>query len=144
MLIIVISIGLPFWLYCVFGPSRIRLDFDVYKYIPDPRINIVGFLKAIFGNLVGFKKFYFLLVALAFPLILAYKERLKQIFFLFIMVFFPVLLVYICDIKAQMYFLQRQFIWTMPYFAIILGWSCDSFVSYVIPKLSPLIKGEDK
>ena len=139
ILVIVFSVGIPFWLFCVFGPFHLYVDptkFDTYQFMPNPHNNIMGFLKSIFGNLLGFKYFYFLLIALVFPFVFPYKERYKQISFLFIMVFFPVLLILVCDLIGHCYFVQRQFIWVMPYFAIFLGWSCDSFISYVSEKLS--------
>lgn len=132
ILIIVFSIGLPFWLFCVFGPNHVLYVADsTYRFIPNPLTNFVGFLKGVFGNLIGFKYLYFLLIALIFPFIFPYKERLKQILFLFILVIFPLALILISDLLGNYWFLQRQFIWVMPYFAIFLGWSCDSFISYI-------------
>ncbi len=139
ILAIIFLIALPFWLFCVFGPFHIPFEVskrNVFEFIPNPCSDIEGFLKGIFGNLVGFKKLYFLLIALIFPFVLPYKERLKQISFLAIMIIFPILLILISDLRAGYWFLQRQFVWVMPYFAIFLGWSCDSFVNYFSEKLS--------
>lgn len=145
VLIAIFLIGLPFWLFWlfIFGPVRVRFasaEFETFQFIPNPCNNIAGFLKGVFGNLLGFKKFYFLLVALVFPFVFPYKERIKQISFLVIMVFFPILLILATDVAASYWFIQRQFIWAMPYFAIFLGWSCDSFMNYISTKLS-FIKG---
>lgn len=131
ILIVLLFIGLPFWLFSVFGPQHYRFKWDVYKYIPNPGKDMIGFLKFIFGNLVGFKGLYFLLAALVFPFIFPFKERFRQISFLVLMVFLPILSVYLCDLIGQCYFVQRQFIWVIPYFAIFLGWSCDSFIGYI-------------
>lgn len=131
-------IGVPFWLFCVFGPQHVRfVADDKYQFIPNPLNNLIGFLKGLFGNLVGYKKLYFLLVALIFPFIFPYKERSKQISFLLIMIFSPLALIYITDMIGEYWFIQRQFIWIMPYFAIFLGWSCDSLITY-ISGLKPL------
>lgn len=137
MLVVVFSIGLPFWIFCIFGPLRYPVEsrkIDVFVYIPNPLINVIGFLKGVFGNLVGFKKFYFLLISLVFPFVFPFKERFRQISFLVIMVFFPMLSIFACDLTVGYNFIQRQFIWVMPYFAIFLGWSCDSFISYISEK----------
>lgn len=132
IIIVVFSIGVPFWLFCVFGPQHVKyVAENKYQFIPNPLNNIIGFLKGLFGNLVGFRKFYFLLVALAFPFIFPYKERMKQLSFLFIMIFSPLILIYITDMIGEYWFIQRQFIWVMPYFAIFLGWSCDSLINYL-------------
>ena len=138
-MLFVFLIAMPFWIFCVFGPFHIRFELikrNVFEFIPNPCNNITGFLKGIFGNLVGFKKLYFLLVSLIFPFVFPYKERVKQISFLVIMIFFPILLILISDLMSGYWFLQRQFVWVMPYFAIFLGWSCDSFVSYFSEKLN--------
>jgi len=129
-LIVVLSIGLPFWLFCIFGPLRFPVEahkIDVFQYIPNPSSNAIGFLKGVFGNLIGFKKFYFLLIALVFPFVFPFKERLKQISFLTIMVFFPMLSIFVCDLAVSYVFVQRQFIWVMPLFAFFLGWVWDHF-----------------
>ncbi len=137
MLIVVFSIGLPFWLFCIFGPLRYQVEshkIDAFYYIPNPLINAIGFLKGVFGNLIGFKKLYFLLIALVFPFVFPVKERSKQISFFVIMVFSPMLSILACDLLVSYYFIQRQFIWVIPYFAIFLGWSCDSFMDYIFKK----------
>jgi hypothetical protein len=139
ILLIIFLIGLPFWLFCVFGPFHLSLEQtrkNVFEFIPNPRHNIVGFLKGILGNLIGCKKLYFLLVALIFPFVLPYKEKLRQISFLVIMIFFPILLILTSDLISGYWFLQRQFIWVMPFFAFFLGWSGDSFVTYISGRLS--------
>jgi len=134
----VFLIAIPFWLFCVFGPFHIRFEQikrNVFEFIPNPCNNITGFLKGVFGNLVGFKKLYFLLIALIFPFVFPYKGRLKQISFLVILIFLPILLILVSDLASGYWFLQRQFVWVMPYFAIFLGWSSDSFISYISEKL---------
>lgn len=141
-LIIAFLVVLPFWLFCVFGPLHVQYTATegTFHFIPNPCNNIPGFLKGVFGNLIGFKKLYFLLIALIFPFVFPYKERLKQISFLFIMIFSPLALILTCDLIGKYWFLQRQFIWVMPYFAFFLGWSIDSFINYIFELKRPLTK----
>jgi len=40
----------------------------VFQHIPNPLENTAGFLKAVFGNLVGLKKLYFLLAGIRLEL----------------------------------------------------------------------------
>jgi len=132
----VLLIAMPLWLYSVFGPhvEWRHLNLNTFKYIPNPLKDIIGFLKGIFGNLVGYKKFYFLLIAVFFPWFVFYKGRLKQILFLGITVFLPLGMMLLSNVMQQYWFLQRQFIWVMPWFAFFLGWSWDSFINYINEK----------
>ncbi|MDD3296627.1 MAG: hypothetical protein PHU64_04615 [Candidatus Omnitrophica bacterium] len=103
----------------------------VFVYAPNLVKDMAGFLKFIFGNLIGRKTLYFLLLGMLFPLIFPVKERFKQILFLFIMVFFPIGLLLLSNIVNNYFFVQRQFIWVMPLFAFLIGWNWDSFLYFL-------------
>jgi len=128
LLFVVLCVTMPVWLLSVFGP---RLEYNIgsstFQYIPSPLSNPVGFLKGVFGNLAGFKPLYFLLAGLFFPFIFPYRQRYKQILFLALCVFLPLGMILASDIAHDYWFLQRQFIWVMPYFAFFIGWAWDSF-----------------
>lgn len=132
-LLVVLCIALPFWFYCCFiiKVPGYNGDASTFHYIPNPLNNIIGFLKGIFGNLVGYKKFYFLLIGVVFPFIPIYKERWQQALFLILTIFFPILIILLADIRNSYWFIQRQFIWVMPLFAFYLGWVWDSFFQQV-------------
>ncbi len=134
---IVLCIAMPLWFYSVFGPHKPIPAFYgpvMFAHIPNPVIDIIGFLKAIFGNLMGYKKLYLLLVSIIFPFIIPCKDRFKQVAFLFIMVFLPILLILLADLKSKYYFVQRQFIWVMPFFAFFMGWTWESLIVYIYEK----------
>jgi len=145
LLTVVFSIAMPLWLFSIFGPHfpypRISCEFD---FIPNPIINISGFVKAIFGNLLGFKKMYFLFIGVLFPFFIPYKERFSQIGFLFITVIIPIQLIFLSDLHSGYYFVQRQFIWVMPFFAFFLGWVWDSFFMLLKGKSIKLRKAAAK
>ncbi|MCX5695223.1 MAG: glycosyltransferase family 39 protein [Candidatus Omnitrophica bacterium] len=134
-LFIIFCITLPVWCISVFGKHWIHPELPVFEYIPDPLLNVVGFLKGIFGNLIGSKGLYFLLAGVLFPFIFSFPERTKQIKFLLIMVILPIGLILSQDIREKYWFLQRQFIWVMPYFAFFLGWVWDSMAQLFIKNL---------
>lgn len=136
---VVSLVAMPLWVYSVFGP-RVALgpqfNIDTYLYIPNPMRDIVGFLKGIFGNLIGYKKFYFLLAGMFFPfLIKKDSTRFYKIIFVVFMVFVPITVLFLAAVKNQYYFVQRQFIWVMPFFAFFLGWVWDSFFYFKVRKL---------
>lgn len=141
LLTIVLCIAMPLWFYSVFGP-HINRDFnspDNYLYpfifIANPFVDPISFLKSIFGNLMGYKKLYPLLLGIIFPFILPYKDRYKQIGFLCITVFIPIQLILLSDSTTGYWFIQKQFIWVMPFFAFFIGWVWESFFLYVFRKL---------
>lgn len=127
---IVLLFAMPFWLYSILvadlsyrdGFSRVT-----FEYIANPLHNIVGFLKDIFCNLIGDKKLYFLFLGVIIPFSLSYKDRYKQLLFLTFIIIFPISVLVFSAMLKNYWFLQRQFIWVMPFFAFYLGWVWDSF-----------------
>jgi hypothetical protein len=120
---------MPFWFYCVFGPhvNYTALKLNTFDYIQNPFYNIADFLKAIFGNLIGNKSLYLLLMGIIIPFVFFYRDKYKQLLFLLLAIVFPLGLILIFDIIQSYWFLQRQFVWVMPLFAFFLGWTWDVF-----------------
>ncbi|MBI3601426.1 MAG: glycosyltransferase family 39 protein [Candidatus Omnitrophica bacterium] len=130
---VVLGVTLLIWFLSLFGPHLPWQGhgFRVNQYIPYPFEDFIGFLKGVFGNLVGQKKLYFLLLGMAIPFFLPSRERFQQITFLFITIFIPIGLIFLADAVDGYFFVQRQFIWVMPFFAFYLGWSWESLIMYV-------------
>lgn len=129
---LVLGIAMPLWLFSVFGPHHNPAPYTAnssgtFEYIPSPLENLVGFLKGVFCNLIGYRKLYFLFSGIVIPFIFRYKEKVEQILFLFIIVIMPTGMILISDLATHYWFMQRQFIWVIPMFAFFLGWSWDSF-----------------
>ena len=98
---------------------------DTFQYIPNPVHEPLGFLKGVLGNLIGFKWLYpFLLgmIALGLP----HKQRLEQWLFFLTLIVLPLALILVFDILTIYWFLQRQFVWIIPVFALFLGWCADT------------------
>jgi len=134
---VIICVTMPLWLYSVFGPHNTFGVYDPFEYIPNPLQDTIGFLKGVFANLIGYryKILYVLLAGVIFPFILPYKKRFQQIAFLLILVFIPLGVILTVDVIKKYWFIQRQFIWVMPFFALFLGWSWESAISYVKGKI---------
>lgn len=126
---IILCFAMPLWLFCLFGPHLAynQLNINPFEFIPNPLHNALGFLKGIFGNLVGFKKLYFLLLAVIIPFIFSYEDKYKQLLFLGFIIVLPLGFILLSDVLQKYWFIQRQFVWVMPLFAFFLGWSWDSF-----------------
>jgi len=135
---LVFCLAMPLWFFSIFGPHSSFGSLDPFQYIYNPLTNTIGFLKAVFANLIGYryKQLYLLLIGVIFPFIIPQKQRFQQIAFLFIMVFIPVGLILIIDVITKYWFMQRQFIWVMPFFAFFLGWAWNSAIVYLKEKIS--------
>lgn len=136
ILAVVLGIAVPIWALSLFG-SHLPWQgygFKVNDYIPYPFEDAVGFLKRIFGNLVGHKVLYVLLPGAVISFFLPHGARGRQAAFLTITVFIPIGLILLADVSQNYFFVQRQFIWVMPLFALFLGWSWESLVSYLLEK----------
>jgi len=128
----------PIWLYSsVFGQhltlAGVTRDVDfLYQFIPNPAENMIGFLKGVFGNLVGYRLFYVFLLGGAGLLFVPYSisEKIRQIVFVMVLVFFPISLIFISDVHNNYWFIQRQFIWIIPFFILFLGWLWDTMISW--------------
>lgn len=133
---IMIITGLPLFLwYSLNNPYLSKvMNFDVFQFIPNPIIWPFAFIKCVLCNLTGYKKLYFLALALIFPFVLPYRIRLQQIGFLLILVILPIMVIFFTTLSAGYWFLQRQFTWVMPLFVFFLGWAWDSFFTFLKSK----------
>jgi len=129
----VLAIIIPLWIVSVFGPHNVYQKVDTFKYIANPFKNILGFLKGVLANLIGYKLkgLYFLLLGLIFPLVMPYRKRFDQLAFLILLIVAPIMVILIADVKNSYWFIQRQFIWVMPFFAIFLAWAWESALSWL-------------
>lgn len=129
---IILGVAMPLWLYSVLGPHVDATPYTTgtagtFEYIPNPVFNIAGFLKGIFCNLVGHKNIYFLLIGAIIPFVFSYEDKYKQLLFLSFNIIMPIAFLILSDIISNYWFMQRQFVWVIPFFAFYLGWSWDSF-----------------
>ncbi len=144
----VLALGLlaaPVWVYSVFiqhADPATEYNFktqthsadvhrDVAAYIPALMNNPVGFFKAVLGNLMGCRPLYVLYFGFLAWFLIDAKQKTKQITMLAIVVVVPIALIYAMDLMKSYWFLQRQFIWVIPFFAIVVGWCWESALACV-------------
>jgi hypothetical protein len=104
---------------------------DPFQFIPNPLVNVIGFLKGVLGNLIGHKGLYVILIGMITAFLLPHKRRFHQFIFLLLLVVLPIGLIFLADIMSSYWFVQRQFVWVMPLFAFFLGWCCDSTILFL-------------
>jgi hypothetical protein len=98
-----------------------------FEYISNPVVAPLAFMKSVFGNLVGYKKFYPFLIGVTAAWLLS-RQRLQLLGFLLVLVVFPILLILTSDTIKGYWFLQRQFIWVTPLFLFYIGWCWDEVI----------------
>jgi len=115
-----------------FGFQKLALvkPMPVFEWIPNPVMDLKGFLKAIVGNLIGCDYLKWTLLGFAAIAMPWNTNRFNQLGFLVVMVIVAIELVLLICLLNQYWFLQRQFAWVMPLFAFALGWLWDSFLSW--------------
>ena len=133
---VVLLITMPLYVISVFGKHAGYYDnLDPFMYIPNPLVNIIGFLKGIFCNLVGSANLYWLLGGIVLLFLVPQPQRYNQIAFFLILIVVPIWVVMTSEVKHGYWFVQRHFIWVMPWFAILLGWVWESIVNYGLTRL---------
>lgn len=125
-------IGGLIWIWYASGGVK-GLHRGTFQYIPHPLSNTMGFLKGIFGNLIGEKNHYIFLLAPIFSFFLCPKDRWSQLKFFLILIVLPISLIFLSDLIFGYWFLQRQFIFTMPLFAFFLGWCLEKTLLSINP-----------
>ncbi|OHD80922.1 MAG: hypothetical protein A3D90_02205 [Sulfuricurvum sp. RIFCSPHIGHO2_02_FULL_43_9] len=125
-------ITFPFWAYFTFVSDKSYMNWNPYEYIPR---GIIPWLKGVFGNLIGYRPFYFLLAGLILALSVPHKMRWQQIVFFTVVILAPIGFIFWSCVQYQYWFIQRLFIWAMPLFAFLLGWQWDALFVYFSGKL---------
>lgn len=133
-LMTIACVGLPFWIYSIItSPTNEGgMGREVFGYIANPAVDFIEFLKNVFGNLIGNRWAYVLLPGTLFPMILPYKGRFDQIGFFCICIFLPIYIILMMAVAHSHYFIQRYFIWVMPWFALFIAWCWDSVIDQYI------------
>lgn len=121
-------LALPLWLWYNSG-NVYRTDINTFAFIANPLIHPGVFFREIIGNLVGNRTNYIFLFCLLSQFFYKPIITREKISYLLILIVLPIELILLADVLSHYWFIQRQFIWVMPYFAIFIGWCWDSMLS---------------
>ncbi len=127
-IVLCLGVSMPIFLFYASGTVWEKdLDYNPFLYIVNPVVDPVQFMRSVIGNLVGshpFSKALFLGGILGLFISPSSRKRDYIGFFLFLIII-PIIFILLADIKRNYWFLQRQFVWTMPFFALLVGWMWD-------------------
>jgi len=139
-------ISFSVWFYYALGtrviyhPILSAMPITTFEYFSNPAVDLIQFLKNIFGNLLGNKFLYVLMVGLM-GIGLGTKSEVKfKILFFLLLIVLAIECVFLPTLMEGYVFVQRQFIWVIPFFAIFMGWIWDINIVFLKRKLKHLIK----
>jgi hypothetical protein len=110
-------LALPIYLYFMV-PALRPMGEDTFAFIAPPPWG----LKSVVLILVGSRWFYWLL-PVAFVSLFLKESRWERLALCGALVAFPLVIILLGDLRVHYWFVQRQFIWTAPFFAMFLGWN---------------------
>ncbi len=126
-----ILIGGPYWATFTFGFDTAFMHWDTFAFIDKGFISV---LKGIVGNLVGARLLYIFLFGFVLYFF-RHKLWFKQSMFVVILVIVPISFILYSCVANHYWFIQRLFIWVMPWFAFLLGWQWDTLTNMLLNKI---------
>jgi len=124
----IVFILFPFLYYFALEPDISYMEENTFEFI---HRGVIPIAKGIVGNLMGYRKFYFLLLGLIISFIIPNNEKFKQVALFVIAIACPILLILWLCVINHYWFIQRLFIWVVPLFAFLIGWCWDSIFYYL-------------
>jgi hypothetical protein len=132
-------VALPVWAWYASGnpvqhtpASRLVAGIHPFGVTQNPFETGFGsfFNRVFLYNLIGFKKFYFLLGAMVFVVLVPQKNGLQKLAFYLLIIFLPIASILTAALISNYWFLDRQYNYLSPLFAFFLGWLWDTAFSH--------------
>ncbi len=121
-------------------------EFRTFDYFPNPLSNLNNFIRTVFNRLAGFKKIKPLVNGILIALLIPNRDKFRQLGFFLLLIILPIQIKFVSDLFKRYWFLERQFIWVMPFYAFLLGWCWDSICLSIanIPLIRKIIPSHDQ
>ena len=109
---------------------------ETFQYIHNPLLKPWKFFKGTVGNITGdgYDWMYPMLLAPTVMTWVRHRQQAAQNIFLVVLVIVPFAAILAVDVLSRYWFLQRQFVWIIPLWALYIGWCWDSFYDFVLQK----------
>ena len=124
-------LALPLWLYFSAPSANVNNNYDVFQFVGH---SAKGLFSSIFGNLgdVGIRwawlfPLFLIVVSFFFP----DKHRSRRIGYFGLIILGPLALILLGDLRTHYWFLPRQFVWLIPFWAILAGQALESLLSFL-------------
>lgn len=114
-----------FWLYQTRPVLRthLQMNFDVHQYIHAGIAGAVQVMAIYYGFRSDFKWVRLIIVLLVAcgVFLFIYQKKWAPILFVLILVIGPTYAIYLQDLRLKYWFIQRQFLWVIPFHAAFVG-----------------------
>ncbi len=134
-LLLLAVVALPMFGWYASGTSQIvyghlNLHIHTFDYIPNPIDHFDSFWRSVANFLLGSKKYgaKFLPLVIGLALLVPTQNRGRYWLFLLILIIFPIEFILLSDVTREYWFIQRQFVWVMPWYAFLIGWAWDGLI----------------
>jgi hypothetical protein len=111
---------------------------ETFEVISNPAVKPYAFFKTIMISLVANKWRSFFLFSIVLSLLLPVGKKFEQFVFAGILIILPISLILYADLRSHYWFLDRQFVWVMPFASIFLGWQWDNIYCFAVKKICPI------
>lgn len=121
-------------------------NINTFDFCPNPLNDFTHFVRRVFANLMGHKKYgqKHLALGIWISFLIPHKDRFKQMGFFLLMIILPIQLILTSDLHSRYWFVDRQFIWVMPLYAFFLGWCWDTIFIYLKGRLKIGVKFKEE
>ena len=96
---------------------------------------LFSLIRFVFGNLCGLSMGHLAsassLLLVLISLLIRDADRSRRFGLLTLVIIAPIALIFISDVKDQYWFIQRQFVWVMPFYALLVGQSAAALSSII-------------
>lgn len=120
-------ISFPIWCWYALGnsfgmaPNKMQTVCDTFQFI-----KVHSIQNAVAGSLFGDNTIIQILMPVIFLVLLSSRRHAHWYWLLFLIVI-PIFLILLIDIKTQYWFIQRQWVFVMPWFALLCGGLIEDF-----------------
>ncbi len=121
---------LPLW-YFIRSSFGFQYGVDTFEFSGEGAVSVLKFVVANLGDISI--RYGWLLPALliAGGVALPLPGRSRRILYMICLIAIPIAILFLQDIKGSYWFLQRQFVWVMPFASLLAALSMDSIVLFL-------------
>lgn len=112
----------PVWNHIISKPTPLH-EGATFEFIQGP-----WYIKAksVIALLTGTPRIYPFLIPVALSFLPGCADRMKRAWFIVWLTVLPILAILYLDVQSNYYFVQRQFVWCMPFWALWMAWSMEA------------------
>jgi len=121
-------LALPIWLYYVLPGRNLNHGYDTFEFTGHSLLHKVSFVFGTLGDVQLRWAWKLEVLVLAASLVLPCPGRRDRWLWAVVMIALPVGLILLSDLRQHYWFIQRQFVWVMPFWGLLMSQAVEAFV----------------